>query len=273
MRLNKRAGSIITIMNSSGSEEWGQCTNRETKVPEGVGLRVSTLPFLSGLRASKGETQGPLGVEAFQGLLWCRGRGGRLGQRGGLARGRGFWRPGPAPAPPPPPCGPPGLISGCAWPCPWAWPSFAPHLWGWSRPGPPSMSAAGPCGCLRVTGRLSAWHADSVSSTWGWWVGPGWTGAGGTGQPKTLGPRQMGRCLSGPLDIKNSQPTPASDSRTPRGHMKLTPGHLVGGGCKRGILQGIREAGPRDQLLPHIPRSSLMDSTSTCGTGVWSSSP
>lgn len=46
----------------------------------------------------KGEPQGPLGVEAFQRLLWPRGRGGRLGL-GGLARGRGFRRPRPGPAP------------------------------------------------------------------------------------------------------------------------------------------------------------------------------
>lgn len=41
-------------------------------------------------------------------------------------------------------------------------------------------------------------------------------------------PRQMGKCLSGPLDTKNSQPTPASDSSTPGGHMKLTPGIWLG---------------------------------------------
>ena len=46
-----------------------------------------------------GEPQGSLGVEAFQGLLWRRGLGGRLGRLGGLARRRGFLRPRPGPAP------------------------------------------------------------------------------------------------------------------------------------------------------------------------------
>ncbi|XP_027443240.2 proprotein convertase subtilisin/kexin type 4 isoform X5 [Zalophus californianus] len=77
----------------------------ETEAPEGLDLRKTGAglcpprPDLGRIFALlKGEPQGPLGVEAFQGLLWPRGRGGRLGL-GGLARGRGFRRPRPGPAP------------------------------------------------------------------------------------------------------------------------------------------------------------------------------
>ncbi|XP_023098704.2 proprotein convertase subtilisin/kexin type 4 isoform X2 [Felis catus] len=84
---------------------------RETEAPESLDLwktRAGCSPpppprLRPDLRAPWGgggrQPQGPLGVDAFQGSLWPRGRGGRLGPLGGLAGGRGFG--GPAPAPPP----------------------------------------------------------------------------------------------------------------------------------------------------------------------------
>lgn len=41
--------------------------------------------------------------------------------------------------------------------------------------------------------------------------------------------------------------------------------------CPAGALSG--QPVLAKLLLPHIPRSSLMGTTSTCGTGAWSSSP
>lgn len=43
------------------------------------------------------------------------------------------------------------------------------------------------------------------------------------------------------------------------------------GACLAGAPS--QELSPSDAAAPHIPRYSLTDSTSTCGTGAWSSSP
>lgn len=74
-------------------------------------------------------------------------------------------------------------------------------------------------------------------------------------------------------------PRPSPDPGTLRGHLKLPPGHLVGGNVRKGgwplSWEGLHQRNqvPAMQLLPFIPRSSLMGSISICGTGVWSSSP
>lgn len=112
--------------------------------------------------------------------------------------------------------------------------------------------------------------------------GTRWTGGGGDWITQDPRPRQTGGCLSGPLGIKNSQPTPASTNfrfwdsqRASEAHTRaLGWGRMQAKGLApvlRGLHQGSRV--PARLLLPHIPRSSLMGSTSTCGTGAWSSSP
>lgn len=80
--------------------KWGRLRLQRVWICGGPGQAYEPPPDFGPIFAVlKGEPQGPLGVEAFQGLLWPRGRGGRLGLLGGLARGRGFRRPRPGPAP------------------------------------------------------------------------------------------------------------------------------------------------------------------------------
>lgn len=164
---------------------FGHCPNRGDRGSRGFGSagdrgRRRSPPTSAGSSRSSRESRKALWeLKPSRG---CYGLGGGAGAWADSAvwPGGGAFG-GPGPAPPPPPCGPPGLRSGCASQWPWPWPSSAPCLWGGPRPGPPSMSAAGPCGCPRVTGRPSAWRANSASSTWGRWVGPQRTGGRGTG--------------------------------------------------------------------------------------------
>lgn len=191
----------------------GYCTNGETEAPEGLGLQktrasvCSPAHFCRIFEPLNGEPQGPLGVEAFQGLLWRRGRGGLLDQFGGLARARDICRPRPRPrrhaarlacslvAPGFDPEPGPRLFPGCGM-------GFGPgphlcqQLGRASVPGLPGGRALSPQIRLRQPG-TGGWDPD------------GREGAGAR-QPKTPGPTDGRGGPPGTFNIKNPQSIPAS---------------------------------------------------------------
>lgn len=192
-----------------------------------------------------------MGVEAFQGLLWRRGRGGRLGRLVGLARRRGFLRPRPGPAPA---AMRPARTALCL------------HLTlalGLALVGPMAVgwaSARAPIYVSSWAVRVSQGYqeVDRLARKFGF------VNFGQVGGTQSHGRRRE--------DVRRGRPQISADGRGPLvPHISRTPsspllcltsdswtprGHLAGGRCKKGTGPSLRRAPLGEPGLSHAPLHS-----------------